>query len=171
MLYGIRSDMPAFILTRMFWARLVFPFALMFPAMKLAERLGRPGASVSTAWFTVTMPIIAMLLVTGGFLLATPSGYRLKLMFGTGWSTTLANIVLLSLPPLAIVMRAMRGLAPTRLALAGSGAGLLAGAQGVLVFSLYCSQMHVPFWGIWYVLSVLIMSAIGAAIAPACLRW
>jgi len=85
--------------------------------------------------------------------------------------TTTASVVLLSLPSLAVMTRAMKQLAPTRLALAGAGAGLLAGGQGLLVYSLYCSEMAVPFWGVWYVLAIVITTALGSAIAPHCLRW
>ncbi|MBP0595928.1 DUF1109 domain-containing protein [Paraburkholderia sp. LEh10] len=170
-LYGVRSDMPDLILTTMFWVRLVFPLAIIAAAMKLAERLGRPGAPLKFAWFAVALPIVTMLLATGGILMATPPGYRLQLMLGTTWRTTTASVVMLSFPSLTAMMHAMKQLAPTRLALAGAGAGLLAGAQGLLVYSLYCSEMAVPFWGVWYVLAIAITTAIGAAIAPHCLRW
>lgn len=170
-LYGVRSDMPELILTTMFWTRLAFPLSIMAGAMHLADRLGRPGASLRLAWLAVALPIAAMLLAAAGIVLATPPGYRLQLMLGTTWRTTTASIVLVSLPCLAAMLHAMRQLAPTRLALAGAGAGLLAGAQGVLVYSLYCSEMAVPFWGVWYVLAIVFTTAIGAAIAPRCLRW
>jgi hypothetical protein len=68
-------------------------------------------------------------------------------------------------------MHAMKGLAPTRLVLAGAGAGLVAGAQGLLVYSLYGSEMSVPFWGIWYGLAIVVTTCIGAALAPIYLRW
>jgi hypothetical protein len=170
-LYGVRSDMPQLILTTMFWVRLVFPLAIIAAAMKLAERLGRPGAPLKFAWFAVALPIVTMLLAAGSILMATPPGYRLQLMLGTTWRTTTASVVMLSFPSLTAMMHAMKQLAPTRLALAGAGAGLLAGAQGLLVYSLYCSEMAVPFWGVWYVLAIAITTAIGAAIAPHCLRW
>jgi hypothetical protein len=170
-LYGVRSDMPDLILTTMFWVRLIFPLAIIAAAMKLAERLGRPGAPLKFAWFAVALPIVTMLLAAGGILMATPPGYRLQLMLGTTWRTTTASVVVLSFPSLTAVMHAMKQLAPTRLALAGAGAGLLAGAQGLLVYSLYCSEMAVPFWGVWYVFAIAITTAIGAAIAPHCLRW
>jgi hypothetical protein len=170
-LYGIRSDMPKLILTAMFWVRLVFPMATVVTAMKLAACLGRPGALLKLAWFAVAMPFVTMMLVVIFILLATPPGYRLQLMLGTTWRVTTANVVLLSLPSLAAVMRTMKGLAPTRLALAGAGVGLLAGAQGLLVYSLYCSEMSVPFWGVWYVLAVVVTAGIGAALAPIYLRW
>ena len=170
-LYGVRSDMPELILTTMFWVRLVFPLAIIATAIKLAERLGRPGAPLKFAWFAVALPIVTMLLAAGSILMATPPGYRLQLMLGTTWRTTTASGVVLSFPSLVAIMHAMKQLAPTRLALAGAGAGLLAGAQGLLVYSLYCSEMAVPFWGVWYVLAIAITTAIGAAIAPHCLRW
>jgi len=170
-LYGIRSDMPELILTKMFWVRLAFPIAIVATAMKLAARLGRPGAPLTLAWFAALLPFMVMLLMAAFILLATPPGYRLQLILGTTWRVTTANVVLLSLPSLAAVMQAMKGLAPTRLVPAGAGAGLLAGAQGLLVYSLYCSEMSVPFWGIWYVLALVITAAIGAALAPVYLRW
>jgi hypothetical protein len=170
-LYGVRSDMPELIFTAMFWVRVAFPLAIIAAAMKLAERLGRPGARLGLAWFTAILPIAAIMVSAGVILLATPPGYRLELMLGTTWRTTTASIVLLSLPPLVPIMHAMKQLAPTRLALAGVGAGLLAGAQGLLVYSLYCSEMAIPFWGVWYVLAIVIMALAGAAAAPHCLRW
>jgi hypothetical protein len=170
-LYGVRSDMPELILTTMFWVRLVFPLAIIAAAMKLAERLGRPGAPLKFAWFAVALPIVTMLLAAGSILMATPPGYRLQLVLGTTSRTTTASVVMLSLPSLIAMMHAMKQLAPTRLALAGAGTGLLAGAQGLLVYSLYCSEMAMPFWGVWYVLAIAITTAIGAAIAPHFLRW
>jgi hypothetical protein len=170
-LYGIRSDMPELLLTAMFWVRLAFPVATLITALNLAGRLGRPGAPVRLAWFVVTLPFITVLLVAAFMVLATPPGYRLQLMLGTTWRVTTANIVLLSLPSLAAVMHALKGLAPTRLILAGTGAGLLAGAQGLLVYSLYCSEMSIPFWGVWYVLGIVITAGIGALFGPLYLRW
>ncbi|MEX3820225.1 DUF1109 domain-containing protein, partial [Paraburkholderia sp. BR14262] len=140
-LYGVRSDMPELILTTMFWVRLAFPLAIIAAAVALAERLGRPGAHLRLAGLAAALPVASMLLAAGSVLLATPPGYRLELMLGTTWRTATANVVLLSLPSLAAILRAMKQLAPTRLALAGAGAGLLAGAQGLLVYSLYCSEM------------------------------
>ena len=99
-LYGIRSDMPELILTPMFWVRLAFPLATIATAMKLAERLARPGAPLKLAWFAVTLPFITMLLVAAFIVILTPLGYRLQLIVGTTWRVTTANIVLLSLPSL-----------------------------------------------------------------------
>lgn len=170
-LYGVAGDMPEQLLTAMFWMRLAFPLAIIAAALKLTERLGRPGAPLAWAWFTATVPIATTLLVAAGFQLATPSDYRLQLIAGDTWRATTAGVVLLSLPSLATAMQAMRRLAPTRLIPAGAGAGLLAGAQGLLVYSLYCPEMPAAFWSVGHVLAIAVTAGIGAALAPTCLRW
>ncbi len=170
-LYGIRSDMPQVLLHASFWARLAVPFAIIVAAMKLTERLGRPGASTRLAWLAAAAPVAAMLLAGVALLAATPAGYRLQLMLESAWRDAMANVVVLSLPPLAAALRALKGLAPTRLALAGAGAGLLAGAQGVLVESLYGADAALSMCGIGHVLAMLVTAALGAAIAPGYLRW
>ncbi len=65
----------------------------------------------------------------------------------------------------------MKGLAPTRLALSGAAAGLLAGSGGALVYALYCPEMAAPFIGIWYLLGMLIPTALGAMLGPRALHW
>ena len=65
----------------------------------------------------------------------------------------------------------MKGFAPTRLALAGAGAGLLAGACGALVWALHCPESPVAFFAVWHVLGVLIPTALDAVLGPRVLRW
>jgi hypothetical protein len=170
-LYGIHSDMPERILTSMFWVRIAFPLAVIAAAMNLAARLARPGARLGLAWLASALPFAVMLLMAAFIVFATPPGYRLRLMLGTPWGMTTVNVVLLSLPSLVAVMHAMKGLAPTRLPLAGAGVGLLAGAQGLLVYSLYASEMSMPFWSLGHILAIAITAGIGAALAPLYLRW
>jgi hypothetical protein len=68
-------------------------------------------------------------------------------------------------------MWAMRELAPTRLRLAGAGTGLLAGSLGALVYSLHCPESAAPFIAFWYLLGMLIPTALGALLGPRLLRW
>jgi len=69
------------------------------------------------------------------------------------------------------VLWAIRGLAPTRLRLAGAAAGLLSGAVGALVYCLHCPELEAPFLGFWYLLGMLIPTAVGALLGPRLLRW
>ncbi|MET5012919.1 NrsF family protein, partial [Burkholderia pseudomallei] len=79
-----------------------------------------PAARPTTVALATALPLAAMLLPTGGVLNATPPGYRLQLVHGTTWRTTVEDIVLLSQPPLAAAEHAMNQLAPTRHVLAGA---------------------------------------------------
>ncbi|VVE32702.1 hypothetical protein PAN31108_03715 [Pandoraea anhela] len=170
-LYNFHSNMPDLILTKMFWIRLAFPLVTIITAMTLTQRLARPGASTKYAGLTVALPIMTMLAAACVILLTAPKGYRLQLVLGRRWHVASLDIVLLSVPPLIACIATIKGLAPTRLTLAGASAGLLAGAQGALVYSLFCSNLDVPFWGVWYAISLLTTVGIGAAIGPRLLRW
>ena len=56
----------------------------------------------------------------------------------------------------------LRGLAPTRLTVAGAAAGLAAGAIASLVYSFHCDESAMPFIAVWYTLGILIPGLIGA---------
>jgi hypothetical protein len=78
---------------------------------------------------------------------------------------------MISLPLFMATLWAMRGLAPTRLALAGASAGLLAGSLGTLVYALHCPESGAPFIAVWYVLGIAIPTLTGAILGPRVLRW
>ena len=77
----------------------------------------------------------------------------------------------MSLPLFAAVFWALRQLAPTRLALAGAGAGLLAGAAGATVYAFHCTENAAPFIAIWYTVGIAVAALIGAGIGRWALRW
>ncbi len=93
---------------------------------------------------------------------------RAGLVLGRTWAACLFSIALLSIPAFIAHLWAMKGLAPTRLRLAGAAAGF---ASGALVFTLRCPELAAPFLGIWYVMGMLIPTAVGALIGPRVLRW
>ena len=101
---------------------------------------------------------------------AQPSG-RAALVFGQTWKTCPFDIALLSLPAFGAMLWAMKGLAPTRLRLAGAAAGLASGALAAIVYTLHCPEEAAPFVGTWYVIGMLIPAAAGALIGPRVLRW
>jgi hypothetical protein len=49
--------------------------------------------------------------------------------------------------------------------------GFAAGAMGALVYSVHCPELAAPFLGFWYLLGMLIPTAIGMALGPRLLRW
>jgi hypothetical protein len=94
-----------------------------------------------------------------------------EMVFGRTWRSCPLLIALLSVPLFVAVVWAMKGLAPTRLRLAGAAAGLLAGAAGALIYCLHCPELAAPFVGTWYLLGMLIPTSVGALLGPWLLRW
>jgi hypothetical protein len=80
-------------------------------------------------------------------------------------------IALIAAPVFIVLVLILRGLAPTRLALAGAAAGFAAGSMGALVYSLHCPELAAPFIGIWYLSGMLIPTMLGTWLGPWLLRW
>jgi hypothetical protein len=80
-------------------------------------------------------------------------------------------IALVAAPLFLAFVWVLKDLAPTRLRWAGAGAGFAAGAMGALTYSLHCPELAAPFIGVWYLLGMLIPTAIGASLGRRLLRW
>lgn len=168
---GIRPDLAQAAAEPMFWGKVAFVALLSGGGLMAAARLSRPGASLQPLAALLAAPVLAMWLVAAATLAGAVPGERLELFLGVSWDECALNIATLSLPVFVAAMWAMKGLAPTRLRLAGAGAGLLAGAAAALVYTLHCPESEAPFLGTWYVLGMLIPVAAGASLGPRLLRW
>ena len=170
-LLGVRPDIDAAARLPMFWIKLAFPASVAIGSLFAASRLSRPGARLGWVPGALAAPVLAMWLLTAYVLLGAPLAERAELVMGRTWKYCLLGIPTLAVPVFAAALWAMKGLAPTRLALAGAAAGLLAGAVAALVYALHCPEMEAPFLGVWYVAGMLIPAAAGALLGPLVLRW
>lgn len=169
--FGVRPDLAAVAHTAPFWEKLAFASFAMVAALVTVTRLARPGTRVGAAWWLLALPV-ALVWIGGAALVATAApGDRVALLLGYTWRTCPFNILLLSVPGVIAIFRAVRGLAPTRLRAAGAASGLLAGAIATFAYSFHCPEMSPAFWGIWYVLGMLLASGLGALLGPKWLRW
>lgn len=171
LLLGVRGDLGDAIALPMFWMKLAFPLSLAVAAGFAVERLARPGVRLGSVPVALAAPVLVLWLMAAAVLLQAAPDERSALIFGISWSECPANIALISLPVFIASLWTMKGLAPTRLALAGAAAGLLAGAVGAAVYAIHCTEMAAPFLGVWYVLGMLIPAAAGALAGPFLLRW
>jgi len=171
MLLGVRPDLAAATRLPMFWLKLAFPAALLAGALLAVLRLSRPGARLGHAPAAIAAPVLAMWLLAAIVLLGAAPAERDELVLGQSAASCPLTIAFLSVPLFGAVLWAMKGLAPTRPALAGATAGLLSGAGGALVYALYCLEMAAPFIGVWYLLGMLIPTVLGALLGPRLLRW
>ncbi|MCY1444331.1 putative anti-sigma-F factor NrsF [compost metagenome] len=169
--YGVRADLAEVAATPLFWAKLALPGSLAPLALWLSTRLARPGVAGGAAWVALGLPLLLVWLGGALALAGVPVDARVDMVLGRTWRTCALNIGLLSIPTFIGVFWAVRGLAPTRLRQAGAAAGLLAGATATVAYSLHCPEMEVPFWGVWYVLGMLVPTLLGAALGPKLLRW
>ncbi len=170
-LLGVRPDLAAAALLTMFWIKLGFSATLAVASLLFAVRLSRPGVRLAWLPSALATPVLLMWLLGASVLASAAPVERMHLFFGDTWTSCPLLVAMLSAPVFAGVLWAMKGLAPTRLALAGAAAGLLSGAVGALVYSLHCPELAAPFIGFWYLLGMLIPTGLGALLGPRLLRW
>jgi hypothetical protein len=170
-LLGVRPDLAAAALLPMFWVKLAFVACLAAAGLLAALRLSRPGARLAWVPGALAAPVLAIWLLAAAVLTRADAAQRAGLFFGDTWNSCPFLVALLSTPVFVAVVWAMKGLAPTRLRLAGAAAGLLSAGVGALVYSLHCPELEAPFIGVWYLLGMLIPTAAGALLGPRLLRW
>lgn len=168
---GVRPDIAQAAQLPMFWMKLAFPATLLAGALLAAIRLSRPGVRLGRVPAAIAAPVLAVWLLAATVLLNAAPAEQYNLIFGNTWVSCSLIIAALSVPLFGVLLWVMRGLAPTRLALAGASAGLLAGASAALIYAPHCTEMAAPFLAIWYVLGMLIPTAVGAMLGPRLLRW
>ncbi|MFP6560036.1 DUF1109 domain-containing protein [Paraburkholderia sp. B3] len=171
LVFGVRPDLATVAATPVFWLKLALPFFLALGALAATTRLSRPGGAPRMAWAAMAWPVAAVWLGAIALVSLAPPAERLPLVMGQTWRVCPLNIALLSVPSFIAVFWALRGLAPTRLRVAGFTGGLLASATATLAYSLHCPEMAVSFWAVWYLLGMAIPAGIGAWLGPRLLRW
>jgi hypothetical protein len=168
---GLRSTFFRDFSASRFWIKEVFCVALSVGGLIAVARLGRPGARIAAVGAAIAVPVVVIWLLATWTLLAADAGDRASLILGQTANVCSVRIALLSIPLFVAILAAMRGLAPTRLWLAGAAAGLAAGSIGALAYSLHCPEIETPFLAVWYVLGILIPTSVGALAGPPILRW
>ncbi|ALJ28163.1 membrane protein [Stenotrophomonas acidaminiphila] len=169
--FGLRPDLAEASIQPMFWAKAGFALAMFCGALWVTLRLSRPGQAVAAAWSGLGIPLLLLWGGAAAVLWLASGDERLAMLMGRSWRSCAFSIALLSLPLMGTTFWAVRGLAPTRLRLAGASAGLLAGAAATLVYCLHCPEMDAPFWALWYVLGLSLPTAAGVMAGPRLLRW
>lgn len=171
LLLGVRPDLSAVSALPAFWLKVGFVAALTWVGKLAVTRLARPGATLRWLPLVIGLPLVIIWALAAITLLDAAPDQRAQLFWGSTWRACPFLIALLSVPIFAALVKIMRDQAPTRLRLAGAATGFAAGAAAALVYCLHCPEIETPFIGFWYVLGILIPSAIGALLGPRLLRW
>lgn len=169
---GLRSDLAQAVTTSTFMAKLAYAVGLGASGFWLLERAGRPGASVR-APLLVLFALLALAAVTAVMEMVQASGpdARIAALMGRSAAVCSTNIAVLSLATLPFIGLAARRLAPTRPALAGAAAGLLASGVAAALYGLHCPEHSATFVAVWYTGGMALVSGVGAVLGRWFLRW
>jgi hypothetical protein len=169
---GLRPDLAAAMASGMFWVKLAYTLMTGVVLAAVLMRLSRPGARMGAgALLMAAAPLVALAAMAAVRLVQADPAQRMPLMMGGSASVCPWRIAIIGLPMLAGAVWAMRGLAPTRLTLAGLVAGGCAGALGAAIYGFHCDETASPFVLVWYTLGMAAVAVVGALAGSRWLRW
>lgn len=168
---GLRPDLAAAVMTVMFWMKLAYALATGLVLAAALGRLARPAAKLGGLATLVVAPFAVMVaLAVTRLMQAEPAAWS-SLVLGASYNLCPVRIMAIGAPVLAGAVWALRGLAPTRLTLAGLAAGGCAGGLGAAVYAFACDETAAPFVAIWYTLGMGLVAAMGGLAGSRWLRW
>lgn len=168
---GPRPDIAAAAETARFLFKFAVTITLAASAFGLVRALSRPGG----AWrkgvpILAAAPVLLGIAVMSELVLVPPETWSAR-MIGMNALSCLASIVLVGIGPLAIFIMVLRHGAPTRPAIAGAAAGLLAGAIAATFYAAHCTDDSPLFVATWYTIAIVGLVLVGAAGANRFARW
>lgn len=165
---GPRPDLAAALQDPRFLFKFVVTLFLAGTAALAALRLARPEGRMPLMLFAGPGVLLAGVL---GELAAIPSSTWAPELMGNNALVCLAAIPILSLPVLAAGLLALRHGAPSRPALAGAVAGVLASGLAAALYASHCTDDSPLFVATWYSLAIGMVTALGAVAGRWLLRW
>jgi hypothetical protein len=154
-----------------FWVRELYCASLGALAVLAVARLARPDARPGLLPAGIAAVVLVMWILAATTLSSAASQKRVQLLLGATFAVCPFLIAFISTPLFLSFLWILKDLAPTRLRWAGAASGFAAGSIGALVYTLHCPELTAPFLAIWYLLGMLIPTAIGAWLGPRVLRW
>jgi hypothetical protein len=169
--FGPRHDIAQAVATPMFWMKFGYAAATGLIAAVLLTRLARPGVRPGRLAALTLAPFALVALMAAVRMAQAPPEAHRAMVMGHSAMACPWRILVIGLPVLAGAVWAMRGLAPTRLALAGLVAGVAAGGVGAAIYAIACNETSAPFLAIWYTAGIAAVTALGALAGSRLLRW
>lgn len=170
-LWGLNPELNALAHTQTFWVKVVWLVLTCTFTAPVVMHLARPGVAAGRGVWGIAAALAGMALLALMQVATVDAETGMQLMLGRSWQECSASIAALSVPLLAALLWMLRDMAPTRPALAGASAGLMAGTLASLVYSLHCTETAYAFVAVWYVAGIAVMAGIGALMGLRLLRW
>lgn len=171
LLLGPRDNALASLVEIRFLLKFLVTLGLAVAAIGLVLRLIRPGATPGL-WRSALLLAPGLLLIgIAGELLTLPAESWMTALIGRNARTCLTYIPLMGLAPLGLILLALRSGAPTRPAVTGAVAGLIAGGISAAFYASHCPDDSPLFVATWYVIAIAMLTGIGALLGRHLLRW
>ena len=170
-LWGLNPELNALANTQTFWGKVVWLVLTCTFTVPVVMHLARPGVAAGRGVWGIAAALAGMTLLALMQVATVDANTGMQLMLGRSWQECSASIAALSVPLLAALLWMLRDMAPTRPALAGASAGLMAGTLASLVYSLHCTETAYAFVAVWYVAGIAVMTGVGALLGLRLLRW
>lgn len=168
---GPRPDIAAALGTPRFLFKFVVTITLALSAFGIVRTLARPGETWSKAApYLAAAPVVLAAAVIVELFSLPPETWPAKII-GMNSLVCLTYIPLIGIGPLVIFMLALRHGAPTRPAIAGGVAGLLAGGIAAGFYAAHCTDDSPLFVATWYTIAIAGLALVGAAGASRLARW
>ena len=167
--FGIRPDLNQnwrFLLLKVF-----FTLGLTVLASIYLFRVARPDTGRKIPAVVLASPFVAIMLLAAISLAAAPVAHWDRMVAGDQWLECLVSIPVIAVVPFAVIIWAVRRMAPTDLVRAGGLAGLVAGGVSATGYALHCTDDSLPFIALWYSATIVLCTIAGAKLGPRLLRW
>jgi hypothetical protein len=132
-------------------------------------RLCRPNIRVGAAAAMTIVFVFACAVAAITHIVIQRSLAPLGLAYGL--PQCLFRVPLLALPIGVILGFLVRSFAPTRLTYAGAAIGAFSAGVAIIPYALFCPVDSVAYVGTWYLGSIVLCAAAGAALGGRVLRW
>lgn len=168
---NLRAGMPGLIAEPRILLKFAVTLSLAVAAAGTVLRLARPGADASRSARLLFLPVVLLGLGIGTEVLTTSRATWVPGLVGHYAIYCTVLVPTMAAPILGAILLALRRGAPSRPALTGAVAGLMAGGLGAALYALHCVDDSPLFLLAWYGLAIGIVTAAGALIGRRVLVW
>jgi hypothetical protein len=169
--FGVRTDLMEVDALAFLLLKLVFTVGTLVLASIYLLRLARPGGERRFSITFMALPFVGIMLLAGVSLAFAPVAHWNKMTMGGQWLECLLSIPIIAITPFAVIVWAVRRMAPTDLVRTGALAGMIAGAVSATGYALHCVDDSLPFVALWYGGTIAFCTLAGALLGPRLLRW
>jgi hypothetical protein len=168
---GLRPDISEVMKSGRFLFKFVVTISLAVTAIWVTLSIGRPGGSLSQRGLALSIAPALLACAAAIELVMLPESQWMPHLVGHNARICLTLIPLLSVGPLACLLAALRGGAPSSPGLAGAVAGLAASGIAATFYAANCTDDSALFVMTWYPIATLIVTTAGYLVGRKLLRW